>query len=139
MSGSAAVALLADLRRGGVEFRVQDDRLRFRPLSAVTPDSAARMACHKRELVELLLAEGALGESMWPDWDSAVDLTVVFNLDGRSSPPHIPCRCCSRREWWRLRALDNRGPGPGVCARCHPPEPPAGLIEIHEPGGGERG
>ena len=134
-----AAALLAQLRRSGIELAVMGGRLRFRPRSAVTPDLATRMARHKRELVALLQAEERRDVPAWPDWDSAVDLTAVFNLDGRASPPNVPCWCCSRREWWRLLEAGGGKPGPWICARCHPAEPPAHLIEFHESAGGERG
>ena len=126
------MALLADLRRKGVELRVEDGWLRFRPRSAVTPDLAARMTCHKQELVALLRAEEERDESTWPDWGSAVDTAVVFNLDGHASPPHVPCWCCSRREWWRLLEAGGGKPGPWICARCHEPGVPAEAIEWWE-------
>lgn len=48
---SAARALLGELRDRGVALRVVGDRLRFRPVAAVTTELRERMAACKPELL----------------------------------------------------------------------------------------
>lgn len=56
------VALLADLDRQGLELRARDERLWYRPRSAMTPELAARVGAHKAELL-VILQPGAPPES----------------------------------------------------------------------------
>ena len=49
-----ASEVLAELTRRGVEVAVVGDRLRFRPLEAVTPDLRAALVEHKADLIRLL-------------------------------------------------------------------------------------
>lgn len=51
---STAAALLADLTDRGIELRAENGRLRFRPVTAITPDLAERVKAHKGELLALL-------------------------------------------------------------------------------------
>ena len=60
----------------------------------------------------------------------------LLRADGASPAACITCR---GTRWWRLREAINGGPGPWTCRRCHPPEPPARLIELSGNGGGQRG
>ena len=52
--GTSAADLLIDLTRRGIELVAQEDRLRYRPRSAVTPDLAGRLRTHKAELLAIL-------------------------------------------------------------------------------------
>lgn len=57
-----AAALLADLRRRGVELRAEGDRLRWRaPRGAVTPADLARLRAAKAELLRALAQDEELG------------------------------------------------------------------------------
>ena len=49
-----AIELLASLHQRGIELTTSGDRLRFRPVSAVTPKLAEAMRRHKAELLGLL-------------------------------------------------------------------------------------
>ncbi len=51
---STAAVLLADLKGRGIELRAEGERLRFRPVAAMTPELAARVKAHKGELLALL-------------------------------------------------------------------------------------
>ena len=49
-----AADVLADLTRRGIELRADADRLRFRPVTAMTPELAERVRARKAELLALL-------------------------------------------------------------------------------------
>src|SRR4030042_1131328 len=49
-----ATDLLADMNRAGIELQADGDKLRYRPLSAMTPDLAERLKACKPELLALL-------------------------------------------------------------------------------------
>lgn len=49
-----AVALLNELERRGVEFCAAGDRLRYRPIKAVSPEFLSRLRKHKAELLTIL-------------------------------------------------------------------------------------
>ena len=51
---STAAALLVDLIGRGIELRAEGERLRFRPVTAMTPELAERVKAHKAELLDLL-------------------------------------------------------------------------------------
>ena len=51
---TAAIDLILLLRSRGVDLRVDGDRLRFRPASAVGSDLRARLAEHKADIVAAL-------------------------------------------------------------------------------------
>ena len=59
MTPNAVDALLAELAERGIELQACEDRLRFRPRAAVTPDLAARLQTHKAELLALLCEHGS--------------------------------------------------------------------------------
>ena len=48
---------MTHLARLGIRIEAQDNRLRYFPRSAVTPDLADRMKAHKRELLAILRAD----------------------------------------------------------------------------------
>jgi hypothetical protein len=48
--------LLVELIRRGIEIRADDDCLRYRPRSAMTPDLADRLNAHRAELLAILAA-----------------------------------------------------------------------------------
>ena len=48
--------LLAELAAHGIELQAHGERLRYRPLAAVTPDLAARLQVHKADLLAVLRA-----------------------------------------------------------------------------------
>ena len=51
-------ALLAELRSRGVELAVDDGRLQYRPINAVTPELLDRLRANKPTLLKLLEWEG---------------------------------------------------------------------------------
>ena len=51
---TSAAALVDELRRRGVELRAEGDRLRYRPVSAVTPEDVEALRRHKSELLAIL-------------------------------------------------------------------------------------
>jgi hypothetical protein len=53
-TASSAVALLVELTRRGVELQAHGDRLRFRPVSAVTDDLRDRFTRHKADILRVL-------------------------------------------------------------------------------------
>jgi ribosomal protein L37AE/L43A len=68
-------------------------------------------------------------------WWPRVEMAVPFGswmLDSRACPPGAPdarrtprpCSCCGGTSLWRLLP-----DGFWTCSRCHPPAPPAELIE----------
>lgn len=51
---TTAAALLAELRRRGVELRPAGDRIRYRPAAAVPPELVAELRQHKAAVLALL-------------------------------------------------------------------------------------
>ena len=68
-----------------------------------------------------------------PENEVSVPFTPAI-LEGRrheaQSAPMDPCWCCGAARSWRLKATSRRLAGPWMCARCHPPTPPAEMIEL---------
>ena len=56
-----APALIAELRRRGVTLEAQGDRLRFRPVSAVSEDLVARLREQKADVLARLLSSSSAG------------------------------------------------------------------------------
>jgi hypothetical protein len=56
MTPAPVEMLLAELTRRDVELRADGDRVRFRPLAAVTPDLAERLRQYKAEVLAVLRA-----------------------------------------------------------------------------------
>jgi hypothetical protein len=50
--------LLADLSARGIVLQAHDDRLQFRPCSAITPDLSERLKRHKAQLLAILPGAG---------------------------------------------------------------------------------
>jgi hypothetical protein len=77
-----AAKLLANLVRRGVELRVQGDRLRYRPKTAVTPELMSDLEAHKLELLALLSAKEGDGASS----SKVLDANLAGSAHG-SEPP----------------------------------------------------
>ncbi|MEX0642334.1 MAG: hypothetical protein WD468_06520 [Pirellulales bacterium] len=136
----SAFQLLAELGRLGVRLKVDGDRLRFSPQSAVTPELVERLKTHKAELIALVSIIGG-SVKVWvsepkgvqvrgedagqpdPDpWESGVD------------PVQVRCpRCGSMRAWQGIGADQWR------CVACDPPTKAIKLLALAERIRRERG
>ncbi len=127
MRASDAMALLRRLEQLGIEVVPCRHAVRYRPLSAMTPDLAAEVVRLKPQLLELL------GHQV----DDTFFERVLEQFDGEEVEPGdgiplknaggLPCHNCGARRWWRLKSG-----GPWICGRCHPAGPAPGLIEHRE-------
>ncbi|HEV8058681.1 MAG TPA: hypothetical protein VGP68_02345 [Gemmataceae bacterium] len=71
--------LLVDLGKKGIKLRADGERLRFRPMTAVTPNLAEQLKANKAELLRLIDGKSFIGELrqavelLWRDaaWRSA--------------------------------------------------------------------
>ena len=102
MSQPAALTLRNELRKRGVALRVVGDRLRYRPVEAVTLEIRERMARLKPELIALLL-DADPEEAPIPEYGDGDRPTV-----GR-------CPKCGQVDFMRPRPR-----GRWSCARCDP-------------------
>ena len=140
-----AVELLTDLTRLGIRIEAHDDRLRYSPRSAVTPDLTARMKAHKGELLEILRRDPDAPVIDLTDaaavWKAALNrlegdplfapdvMEALRAADARWDElkpdnaqdsievidPPAPCPNCGTLELWQSLAGDWR------CLRCDPP------------------
>ena len=108
MSATAA-RLLSELRRRGVEVKVDGDRLLYRP--KVEPELRERIARCKPDLLALLRSDLTAPEVASSNPDSTE--RAAHDCD-RS----VPCRCCGSRDFWALAHVHY-----WVCAGCHEPDP----------------
>ncbi len=129
---TSAVDLLIDLTRRGIELVAHEDRLRYRPRSAVTPDLAERMKAHKCELMAILRPEAPEVDapngvknvhfsSERHDWKTSqnlfdkLDSEFQFDLDVCATSQNAKCA--------RFFTPDDDGPPP--CPKC-------GSLELWE-------
>jgi hypothetical protein len=110
----AALALLQDLRRRGVEVRARGTEIVFWPRSLVPAEDVDLIKAHRGDLLRILssrpdflLVEGRLCPVTW--------------LSPTGRPPHYACRACSASHWWRLRG-EFSSTRRWVCGRCHAPD-----------------
>jgi hypothetical protein len=111
---SSAHAILAELRERGVALRVVGDRLRYRPVTAVTPGLREQMKECKAELIALLCPAS-------PPKPTAAEITaeeVPIPEYGDGNRPTVKrCPICRESDFARPRPR-----GTWCCARCHPYE-----------------
>jgi hypothetical protein len=97
-----AEALVAELHARGVELRAVGDRLRYKPVSALTPADVEVLRKHKAAVIALLRAAEqppavALTSYAHP-WPDALE-----RLGSRRVGPFHPCaRACGRWSWVRF-------------------------------------
>jgi hypothetical protein len=120
-----ATTLLDTLTQRGVEFELHGDKLRFRPMEAISPDEVDLIRQHKTEIMEMLSAKAAPSrpivegtehfsiyiwdeDAEWPEFQLGVhyDITQPSTLRGLCTPPATPIQPD------RLRHLLT------VCDRC---------------------
>ncbi|MDM8008116.1 MAG: hypothetical protein QUV05_18405 [Phycisphaerae bacterium] len=53
----AAIELLADLGRRGIEMKADGEQLRYRPIRAMTPDLAEQVKAHKPALLAIVAGD----------------------------------------------------------------------------------
>jgi hypothetical protein len=126
-----AVQLLADLDRLGILLEAYNDRLRYSPRSALTPDLLNRLKAHKGELLAIL-RDGAGGTGAKPKAKNCSDDTSgeLIDKDDPFGPrrriedqvglgdakPEPACRCGSTE--WRHVLIHDRQSTRRDCARC---------------------
>jgi len=126
----SAAELLADLTQLGVEVVAHEDRLRFRPRSALTPGLVERLRTHKEELLAILRptvfpdgATTALAAGEAETAESRPDAAPeVIRWEDCLDPPD-PCAKCGSLELWQTLAGNWR------CLRCDPPTTATRLLE----------
>ena len=125
--------LISDLARLEIQLEAHDDRLRYWPRSAVTPELAQRMKAHKGELLAILRHEGRDTESVYSftDWieHTGTEGQIILmhpdyadnNLEAIDPPD--PCQKCGTLQLWESVSGDLFGQTPSKwrCTRCDPP------------------
>lgn len=139
---SEAVALLASLRRIGVELRADAGLLRYRPRAAVAPELVAALARNKPALLSILVTQW--GETSTTPTDNAAKPSKTEALSALSAPGsgvsddtnegvplgedipgpgavllRVRCYACLSTHWWRR--VGNQAEW--FCTRCAPPLP----------------
>jgi len=102
-----AAGLLAELRRRSLELRVDGDRLRYRPRSALTDELRRQVEALKPALMALLRC--GTGSPARDPASSPGEAALRFELPPRppDQPGHICELACRRGRWeWRLRRPD---------------------------------
>jgi hypothetical protein len=107
----SAMALLAELRGRGLEVMAEGDLLRYRPISAITPELLDRLRAHKPTLLKLLAWEGrnleeadrrgfVAKQSREPGWISLHDPTTGewHDFPARDCFPSIVAEAGARRK-----------------------------------------
>jgi hypothetical protein len=92
---TAAVALVAQLRARGIELVPAGDRLRYRPVDALTPDELAALRALKADVLALLTAP-TLPPRYFHPWPDALS-----GLGRRTVGPFEACADCERWSWAR--------------------------------------
>ena len=122
----AMIDLLMDLDRRGVELVADGDRLRYRPLAAVTPALAERLRTHKIALLAVLRPVQATSEAASAQPDDHPNQVEGGRTHDHDRPndsadqviyidPPNPCpKCGSLMLWWNILG-DQR------CMVCDPP------------------
>jgi phage N-6-adenine-methyltransferase len=101
----SAVELMTDLQKAGIEIGTEGGQIWYRPRSAVTPETLARMRTHKAELLAMLGSEAnepiahtnVHFSSKRDDWETPQDLfdeldaEFHFTLDVCATPRNAKC------------------------------------------------
>lgn len=83
----SATAILDEARRRGVELVAAGDRLRFRPVYAVTPELRDALARNKAELLLLLAPGNAMRNSATPAWRKRLTPAELARFPRDGDPP----------------------------------------------------
>jgi hypothetical protein len=89
-----ALDLLADLRNKGIELVLAGDRIRFRPVQAVSSDLREQMIEMKNDLLDLLAIEaeiehGVRPDDLTPEWrEMYEERAAVRHFDGGQAIEH---------------------------------------------------
>ena len=105
-------ALLNDLALVGIRVVLREERLRYAPKSAMTPDLLSRMRAQKPELIAVLSGEQTPPDSDWdavPDWHELHDPgdgcpacgSILFRWDLRGNRH---CMLCDPGQSERVRS-----------------------------------
>src|SRR5687768_8980394 len=93
-------ALLADLAAAGLEVVARGDRIRYRPIAAMTPGLLGRVRQSKPALLKALSSPPPAPAAPAPG--RVIADCPALSPVGQWVAPVPQCHCCGHSRWWRF-------------------------------------